>query len=111
MTERTLKRIVNIAPVAEGHIAGIVVHAGHDHIPAVLAAISALPGATVHAVSPAGKVVVTLEAGRAAEIIAQLDSIHALPGVYSAALIYQHHEDVESLNEEIDDETDASGVH
>ena len=95
----------------EEHIAGIIVHADHAHIESIRRFISILPGAQIHAVSPAGKLVITLEARRSVDIVEQLNAIHALPGVYSASLIYQHHEDVESLDEEIGDETDASGVH
>ena len=54
---------------------------------------------------------VTLEAPHSADIVGQLNAIHALPGVYSAALIYQHHEDVASLDEEIGDETHPAGIH
>lgn len=99
------------AEMAEAHIAGIVVHANRTHLESIRESISVIPGAVIHAISPAGKLVVTLEANRSADIVGQLEAIHALPGVHSAALIYQHHEDVESLDEEIGDETDPAGVH
>lgn len=99
------------ADIPEAHIAGIVVHANRTHLESIRASILVIPGAVIHAISPAGKLVVTLEANRSADIVGQLQAIHALPGVHSAALIYQHHEDVESLDEEIGDETDPAGVH
>lgn len=99
------------AEMAESHIAGIVVHANRTHMESIRKSISVIPGAVIHAITPAGKLVVTLEANRSADIVGQLQAIHALPGVHSAALIYQHHEDVESLDEEIGDETDPAGVH
>jgi periplasmic nitrate reductase NapD len=95
----------------EGHIAGIVVHAAARHLDAIVSAITALPGATIHAASDEGKLVVTLEADHAKDISARLHAIHALRGVYSAALIYQHHEDIASLNEEIQDAPDAPRIH
>jgi nitrate reductase NapD len=110
MSARTSEFMANYE-TPEGHIAGIVVHANHGHIESIRRFISILPGAQIHAVSPAGKLVITLEAQRSADIVEQLTAIHALTGVYSTALIYQHHEDVESLDEEIGDETDPAGVH
>jgi nitrate reductase NapD len=55
--------------------------------------------------------VVTLEARRSAEIIDQINAIQALPGVYSASLVYQHHEDIYALDQEIRDEPDASKLY
>ncbi|CAG4902528.1 chaperone NapD [Paraburkholderia gardini] len=111
MASHAQKLVINVVDVPQAHIAGIVVHADNRQIEAIRHAVSILPGAEIHAVSPAGKLVVTLEAQESEDIIAQLNAIHALPGVYSASLIYQHHEDVESLDEETGDETDAPGVY
>jgi nitrate reductase NapD len=105
------ERPENSADPIETHIAGIVVHVSATKINSVREAISILPGAEIHAVSSAGKIVVTLEAAHSAVIVDQLGAIHALPGVYSAALVYQHHEDAESMDQEIGDEPDASCVH
>jgi nitrate reductase NapD len=110
MSARARESITN-DETPEGHIAGIVVHANLAHFESIRRFISKLPDAQIHAASPAGKLVITLEAKHSADIVEQLTAIHALTGVYSAALIYQHHEDVESLDEEIGDETDPAGVH
>ncbi|ABE36273.1 napD family protein [Paraburkholderia xenovorans LB400] len=95
----------------ELHIAGIVVHVQPRRIAGVRQAIGMLPGAEIHAISELGKLVVTLEGGTASEVAEQLHAIHALPGVYSAALVYQHHEDIESLNEELADDAVPSRVY
>lgn len=96
---------------AELHIAGIVVHAQAARLDSVRRAIGEIPHAEIHAVSEQGKLVVTLEGAHTAEVAAQLSAIHALPGVYGAALVYQHHEDLESLNEEVADEAHPSHVY
>jgi nitrate reductase NapD len=55
--------------------------------------------------------VVALEADRSGVIADQIDAIHSMPGVYSASLVYQHHEDVAALDEEIRDEPHASKLY
>ncbi|HZZ04532.1 chaperone NapD [Paraburkholderia sp.] len=96
---------------AELHIAGIVVHAEAARLDSIRLAIGEIPYAEIHAVSELGKLVVTLEGAHTAEVAAQLSAIHALPGVYGAALVYQHHEDLESLNQEFADEAHPSRVY
>lgn len=91
----------------EFHIAGVIVYAQRALCDSVVQNIGMLPGAQVHAASPDAKLVVTLEGPRSSRVAEQLDAIQALPGVYAAALIYQHHEDIDSLNEEIVDEADS----
>jgi nitrate reductase NapD len=95
----------------EIHIAGIVVHAAPERLVSVQNAINGMPGAEVHAVSAEGKLVVTLEGRRTSEVAGQIDAIHTLPGVYSAALVYQHHEDIESLNDEVSDEAKPPRIY
>jgi nitrate reductase NapD len=107
-----LRNAINeIVSLPEAHIAGIVVHANARNMESIKQAILLLPGSEIHAVSPAGKIVVTLEANLSGEIIKQMDAIHALPGVYSAALVYQHHEDIEALDQEIHDVADTSKLY
>jgi nitrate reductase NapD len=97
--------------IAELHIAGIVVHAVPARIASIKRAIGMMPNAQVHAVTPEGKLVVTLEARHTSEVAEQLAAIHVLPGVYSAALVYQHHEDLDSLNEEVADDAHAPRIY
>ncbi|WP_153101895.1 chaperone NapD [Paraburkholderia hayleyella] len=95
----------------ELHIAGIVVQAQPAFIEAIRHAIGLLPGAEVHAVSELGKLVVTLEGPGAVNVTQQINAIHVLPGVYSVALVYQHNEDLESLNKELADDAHPSRVY
>lgn len=111
MSARLKNAFIELVSIPESHIAGIVVHASKSDMEKIKQAISFLPGSEIHAVSPEGKMVVTLEASRSIEIVDQLNAIHALPGVYSASLVYQHHEDIDALNEEIRDEPDASKLY
>lgn len=85
----------------EIHIAGIVVHARHDSIPAIRAHLAVLPRAIVHAVDEEGRMVVTLEADSAPHTLAAMDAIRGLPGVCNVILVYQHVEPATAMDEEI----------
>jgi periplasmic nitrate reductase NapD len=95
----------------ELHVAGVVVHAAPARLDEVRRTLSALPGVEVHAASPAGKLIVTIEADSSADGMSLLGSIHRLDGVLSAALVYQHHEDAAGLDEEVSYEHHAPGFH
>jgi len=88
---------------AELHITSLVVHSTPKRVQGVSELIAAMPGATVHAASPAGKLVVTLEAGTADEILSQVNGIQRTDGVLSAALVYQCADSLDAMNEEIAD--------
>ncbi|WP_233802232.1 chaperone NapD [Paraburkholderia sp. HP33-1] len=95
----------------ELHVAGIVVYAHSDRCDSIIRTIGMLPGAHIHAVTADGRMVVTLEGMRSSSIEEQLSAISALPGILSFALVYQHHEDIESMHEEFVDEADPSRIH
>ena len=63
--------------------------------------IATLEGAEIHAVSDEGKLVVTLEAPHAREILDCVSQIELLDGVINASLVYQHVENWQSLNQEV----------
>jgi periplasmic nitrate reductase NapD len=86
---------------AELHIASMVVHCVPSRLAAVAELMSALPGAVVHAMSPEGKAVVTLEASSSDDITANVARIQHLQGVLSAALVYQCADDLAAMNEEM----------
>jgi nitrate reductase NapD len=88
---------------AELHITSLVVHSTPKRIQGVSDVVAALPGARVHAVSPAGKLVVTLEAGTAGEILSQVNGIQRTDGVLSAALVYQCADSLDAMNQELPD--------
>jgi nitrate reductase NapD len=111
MSARLKNAFLEMALIPESHIAGIVVHASKLDLEKIKHAISLFPGSEIHAISPEGKMVVTLEAGRSGVIADQINAIHSMQGVYSASLVYQHHEDVAALDEEIRHEPDASKLY
>jgi nitrate reductase NapD len=88
---------------AELHITSLVVHSTPRRVQGVRGLIAAIPGATVHAASPAGKLVVTLEAATAGEILSQVNRIQRTDGVLSAALVYQCADSLDAMNEELPD--------
>ncbi|MBU65955.1 MAG: glutamate synthase [Cupriavidus sp.] len=102
---------IPIQPIAsndEWHIAGIMVFAHPASLERVRNAIDSMTGTEIHAVSGAGKLVVTIEAPTSQAIVAQLMCLHQLEGVISATLVYQHNEDAAAMYEEIDDVSHAS---
>ena len=95
----------------ELHIAGIVVHAHSQDVPRVADAIAQIPAAALHAASPDGKLIVTLEASSARAITERIDAIQRLEGVLTASLVYQHSEPLAAMMEEVSDEDDETGIH
>src|SRR5262245_33086017 len=88
----------------ELHIASFVVHADPMHAAIVARHIEAISGACVHAQSPAGKLIVTLEAETADGITRTLTDIQCFKGVLSAALVYQYADSREAMMEEVADD-------
>lgn len=77
------------------NITGILVSAHPGQTDALRDQLSALPGVEVHAVTPEGRMVVTVERPTDGEMTGAFDAIHRLPGVLSAALVYHHDESVD----------------
>ena len=94
----------------EWHVAGVLVHADPGQVDSVRQAIELMAGAEFHASNAAGKLVVTLEAPSSRAISAHLEHMQRLPGVLAATLVYQHCEDMASMQEEMDDEH-SPGLH
>lgn len=95
----------------ELHIASLVVYSTPGRAAALAATLSTLPQAVVHAVGANGKLVVTLEADDAAQMVALVQQIQRTDGVLSAALVYQHADTLDSMNEEISDADRPQGLH
>ena len=87
----------------ELHISSLVVNSAVQHVQGVADAIAAIPGARVHGASLLGKLVVTLEAGTAAEMTAKVNGIEHTDGVLSAALVYHYSDTLEVMMEELPD--------
>lgn len=85
----------------EVHIAGIVVYCQASTIAGIQSRISSLPVAEIHAVSPDGKLIVTLETDSAQRIVDYMDAIRALPGVINVVLVYQHAEPLAEIEQEL----------
>lgn len=96
--------------VAEWHITSLVVHAAPSRISSVSAFISKLAGVEIHGTSATGKLVVTIEAASTDETMSRISDIQRFDGVLSAALVYQHAEALDAMNEEIDDGKDPKGA-
>lgn len=87
----------------ELHISSLLVHVAPHRLGDVGATVRALPGACVHAASPTGKMVVTLEYPSAEAMTEAIAGMHHLPGVLSVALVYQCADTLQAMNEEISD--------
>lgn len=84
-------RFANPDPVITppgGEIASIIVQARPDRLTQLEAAIAALEHCEIHGSDPRGKLVVVVDAPRAGLIGSTLNTIAALPDVYSAALVF-----------------------
>ncbi len=91
----------------EFHVSSLIVHGAAELLPAISAAIAALPGAEVHASDGTGKLVVTLETASDAEISKRIDAIRALAGVFAASLVYHQVEDAEPEEAESPQEAES----
>jgi nitrate reductase NapD len=74
------------------NITGIVVYAKPDRCGAVREALLAIGGVEVHAISPEGRMVVTVERANDGAATDALDAIARTEGVLSTALVYHHDE-------------------
>jgi len=92
----------------ELHIAGIVVLAHVQDVPRVADAIAQMPATAVHATSPDGKLIVTLEGASGRAIAERIDAIQRLEGVLTASLVYQHSEPLAAMMEEVFHEDDQA---
>jgi periplasmic nitrate reductase NapD len=95
----------------ELHISSLVVHSTPKRVRLVSDAIAAIEGALVHATSPGGKLVVTLEADSSDEMFAKVMRIQQTDGVLSAALVYECVDTLDAMNEVIPDADDPKGIH
>ncbi|MBV7314097.1 chaperone NapD [Shewanella sp. NIFS-20-20] len=83
----------------EYHITSLVVHASASELANLQTQICALQGAELHATSPEGKLIVTLEASRQQPILDNVEIINSLPGVLSSSLIYHQVDNLEQQSE------------
>jgi nitrate reductase NapD len=74
------------------NISSLVVDAHPDHLARVRTALGGLAGVDVHAATPEGKVIVTLEADSNDSTTDTFARIAALEGVMSVAMVYHQFE-------------------
>lgn len=92
--------MANTSNPAEIHVAGVLVHAKADRLTDVTTRISAIPGAEVITATPEGKIIVVLETTSSARIAEALTSLSGTDGVLSTSLVYEHHEAIETMQEQ-----------
>ncbi len=76
------------SPAACLDVSGIVVHAAPGSAERLREALESIAGATVHAVSAEGKIVVTLESDSEEGAMRLFERVRALPGAESVAMVF-----------------------
>ena len=74
------------------NISSVIVIPHPDHIEAVRLRLQEIDGVELHAVSPEGKIIVTIETAGDRETIQTYEVISVLDGVMSASMVYHHKE-------------------
>ena len=83
----------------EVHISSLVVHVVPDRLAEVESQLLDIGDLQVHGTHPSGKLVVTLEAPGAGEILDHIAQIQQIPGVINASLVYQHADSRQSFDQ------------
>jgi nitrate reductase NapD len=73
-------------------IAGLLLHARPEQLASVRARLERLPGVEVHAVTPQGKLVVTVDEQEGQAVGESVMRLHRVDGVLCASMIYHHFE-------------------
>jgi periplasmic nitrate reductase NapD len=81
------------------NISSAIVHIAPARLDEACAALSGLPGVEIHARSPEGKVVVTLEDSDTESAANSYVALHGIPGVASVAMVYQYCDDKSDTEE------------
>jgi nitrate reductase NapD len=82
------------------HIAGVVVRTRPEHARQVQSGLLAIAGVEVHAVTPEGRLVVTVESDDSGSAAGRFNELQQLPQVLSAALVYEQSEAESATGEE-----------
>lgn len=85
----------------EIHVAGVLIHARPERLDDICLAVSLLPRAEVTHAAEDGRVVAVLEAATGRAVMEQMEGIRQLAGVLNVAVVYQHAEPEEDMNQEI----------
>lgn len=76
-------------------IAGVLVHAKQGLLDQVETNLQRIPGVEVHAKTGDNRLIVTVEDQVDTEVADTLHNLYKVEGVLSAAMIYQHSEEIE----------------
>ena len=74
------------------NISSAIIHALPGHAAVVQAGLATLAGVEVHAISPEGKLIITIETDDDGSNVATYERIGQLDGVMSAAMVYHQTE-------------------
>ncbi len=77
------------------NIAGVLLHINPSRESEIKNALLQMAGTEIHAIQPDGRWVVTVEGDDNRQVADIVMNLHRLAGVLSAAMIYQHSEEVE----------------
>lgn len=87
--------------VRELHIAGVLVQARAAAMARLRGSVAQLPGATLAQSADDGRLVVVVEHGSAQGVMDTLSALRDLPGVLNVALVYQHAEPWDAMQQEM----------
>jgi len=74
------------------NISSAIVYGRPDQEAVLRTQLAAMPGVEVHAATPDGKLVITIEADNDRAAVTTYEAIERLPGVLSMAMIFQQSE-------------------
>jgi nitrate reductase NapD len=83
----------------EVHMAGVLVQARAAAVARLCRDIPALPGATLAQWADDGRLVVVVEHDSAHDVLQTLSALRDLPGVLNVALVYQHAEPWDAMQQ------------
>ncbi len=87
------------------NISGVLVRVRPERLDEVETALAALAGVEIHARTPDGRLIVTVEAAGDRALGDRLIHIQDLPGVLAASMVYHQFEDDARIDEEVSNET------
>ena len=79
----------------EMSVCGVMVQVIPEKMPEIEPRLLEIPGLEIHGMNDAGKVVVTVESDNYKETGKRISDLQNVKGVLSAAMIYQHTEELE----------------
>lgn len=85
----------------EIHVAGLLAHVAPTHLAAVTDWLASEPEVELHG-EHGSKLVIVIERTSAQAVMSFVDTLRERPGVYNVALVYQHTENAEDMEEMID---------